>query len=376
MNFAKKLQSSVRKHRLLWLTVLGILIVVVGLIILTTRTADISSVATSDKPASSLNAPEDVRGQQQDDKATSTPANSTSSQSEIDNVADNEGGSGSTSTTSSIDKDKPFNVPLTAQAVVVFDVQNKQVLFEKDADTERPLASLTKLMTALVASDSYSSDDEVTITRQHLEALGNNGLVANQTWKLGDLVSYMLMESSNDAARAVASASSTVESDGYYSKAFIKQMNETAQDIGLESTYFFNPSGLDLNETLISGGYGTARDIARLFAYILDTNQEILEPTTRLTQVFQTTTGLRHTASNTNTWLPQFSNILGSKTGYTVLAGGNLVMGFELDNPVVIVVMGSSRTGRFQDMQTLYNATQQYYQNNPPVNSVTAARDN
>lgn len=371
MNFINRLQSSVRKNWVFTLSVLAMLIVIVGLLILTTRTAGLSSATTADDSEATTDS-EQVRGMQSDDVATSTlPATTSQPNVYSDSDEDAPESTGASSDTT-LHTDEPFNVPITAEAVVVLDVESQEVLFSKDPDTERPLASLTKLMTALVASENYEESTEVTITRQHLEALGDNGLAVNQTWRMGDLVSYMLMESSNDAARAVASASSTAESDGYYAKQFIEKMNQTAQRIGLGSTYFFNPSGLDLNETLISGGYGTARDIAQLFAYILETNQVILEPTTHSTQSFQTMTGARYTASNTNTWLPQFRNTLGSKTGYTVLAGGNLVMGFDLEHPVVIVVMGSTRNGRFQDMQTLYNATQQHFRNNPPAEMTSA----
>lgn len=361
----KKAQSAIINNQNIILIGLAILVVILGLLILTTRQDGISSATSSDTDTNSQVSEEQVMGQQQGDQIVSDARSSTTTESEHNEAVDTDEDQ-QASVETVINKQEPYDVPLTAEAVFVWDMRNQQVLFERDPDTERPLASVTKLMTALVASEMVNlSEQEVTITRQHLEAYGNSGLAVNQTWALQDLISFMLMTSANDAARAVASASSTSESDGYYSKAFIEQMNQTAKDLGLESTYFFNPSGLDLNETLISGGYGTARDIAHLFAHIINTNLDILEPTTKSTQIFESRDGLVHTARNTNTWLSRFDNTLGSKTGYTVLAGGNLVMGFDLENPVVIVVMGSTRTGRFQDMQTLYNATQQHFKNNP-----------
>lgn len=357
MKLATRIKQIVGDNQnIILLTLVGIAVVLV-LLVLTTRTSDLSSGPAVDNQARSSTTSRQVRGdrlEQKEGKASSTETDTTSN---IATTSDPE-----EFTTEPTD---PFGVPLTAESAIVWDQEAGEVLYEKKADEERPLASLTKLMTALVAAETNSDlGMPVQITSQHLAALGDSGLVANQTWDLRDLIGFMLMESSNDAARAVASASSTTESDGYYAKQFIDRMNTTAENIGLESTYFFNPSGLDLNETLISGGYGTARDVAHLFAYILDTNPDILTPTTKSSKVFRSIEGLRYTASNTNTWLAQFDNALGSKTGYTVLAGGNLVMGFDLENPVVIVVLGSTRTGRFQDMQTLYNATQQYFRNN------------
>lgn len=365
-----KIKEIINRHLNIVLTVLVLLVVLLSLLVLTTRTSDISSVDPEDSLAQQQDVLQpEVRG----DMQSSTSSQPASQATTTDDTSVSEDTATTDNETVSLDPENPFDVPLTAEAVVVWDMQDQEVLFSRDPDTERPLASLTKIMTAFVASQQNDDPDkEVVITRQHLEALGHSGLVANETWNLYDLIDFMMMRSANDAARAVASASSTSESDGYYAKDFISEMNDTARGLGLDSTYFFNPSGLDLNETLISGGYGTARNIAHLFAHIIETDKRVLEATTDSARTFQTLDGRVHSAQNTNTWLSRFDNVLGSKTGYTVLAGGNLVMGFDLENPVVIVVMGSTRTGRFQDMQTLYNATQLYFQNKSTMESVSS----
>jgi D-alanyl-D-alanine carboxypeptidase len=344
MNFFRPAKQFIKRYWQGMLSIFTLLLVVTALAALTTATDDLSTASSenlevvtprlsSNDFASTSSTTEEVATSSQDSSAE-TPA---------------------------VPAD-PFAVSVVAESAVVWDVERQQVLFAKNPDKEQPLASLTKLMTALVAADLISGEDKeptTVISRQHLRALGSSGLIAGQTWNIYDLISFMLIESSNDAARAVAASASADPADGY-AKEFIEQMNQTARMLGLTTTYFFNPSGLDLNETLISGGYGSAEDVARLFSHIIKTNQAVLTPTTQSRKIFTSKEGLSYVANNTNTWLPQFQNILGSKTGYTVLAGGNLVMGFALERPIVIVVLGSTKAGRFGDMKTLYEASQQY----------------
>lgn len=345
-NFIKKYWSAM-------LAGVGMALVILCITVLTTKT---DAISTTDSPLVT------------DTLATNTTLdNESEAATDTVNVAGSRdfSATSSASTTSATPQSEeprdPFDVSITAESAVVWDVKNHRLLYEQAADKERPLASLTKVMTALVAAQlaEETGTDKTVISRQHLDALGSSGLVAGQSWNIYDLIAFMLMESSNDAARAVAAASSDDQADGY-AKEFVERMNDTARSLGLESTYFFNPSGLDLNETLISGGYGTARDMAELFSYILETKQGILEPTTHVSEAFQSLEGYSYSAQNTNTWLNQFPETLGSKTGYTVLAGGNLVMAFELERPIVIVVMGSTQSGRFHDMKTLYEASKRY----------------
>lgn len=363
MSNTKKTTGFLRKHSRKILATVGVALIVVVITLLTTQTDGISVVDSEPKtaePAATHTDPVQSTTSSDSEIAGDRKHQNTSTTSTSVDVA---------TSTSQPEPQDPFAVSVKAESAIVWDLKERRVLYAKQPDTEQPLASLTKLMTALVAAELANKEEgeEAVISRQHLDALGESGLTSGQTWDVRDLISFMLIESSNDAARAVAAASSDDKSDGY-AKEFIDKMNETAQELGLASTYFFNPSGLDLNETLISGGYGTARNVAQLFSHILETNQDVLAPTTQTHHTFQSNEGISYRAENTNTWLPRFSHTLGSKTGYTVLAGGNLVMGFDLEHPVVIVVLGSSRSGRFQDMQTLYNATQMYFQREASTN--------
>lgn len=250
---------------------------------------------------------------------------------------------------------------LSAESAIVWDRSRKEVLFAKSPRKEQPLASLTKLMTALVARQSTNTQEATTTLKQpHLDAVGEYGLKKGQVWQLAELIDIMLVGSVNDAARAVAGKFAASSTDGYASQ-FIDRMNTTAHQLGLEDTYFFNPSGLDINKNLISGGYGTAYDTAQLMDYILTQYPDLLAVTTQPSEVTQTANGENYRYENTNTALSSFTEVVGSKTGYTELAGGNLAMGFNLSRPVVIVVMGATKQGRFRDMQTLYQSTRNYF---------------
>jgi D-alanyl-D-alanine carboxypeptidase len=295
-----------------------------------------------------------------EEKSSPTSTASTSSTESTDDL-DKDQKSPTTTTPKETPEKNPETEPfssmrLEADSVFVWDVNKKKTLYSKNAQKEQPLASLTKLMTALVATQNVTGQATTTLSNQHLDAYGEYGLKNNQTWRLDSLISFMLVESANDAARAVAAAGGQNTDEGY-AKDFIESMNDTASELDLTDTYFFNPSGLDINEDLISGGYGTATEITKLFAYIQKHYADILRPTTQKNVSLATESGATYNANNTNTLVDQIPNTTGSKTGYTKLAGGNLIMGFNLNRPIIITVLGSTKEGRFTDMKTLYGET-------------------
>ena len=136
-------------------------------------------------------------------------------------------------------------------------------------------------------------------------------------------------------------------------------MNKIAHDLGLTRMYFLIRSrGLD-ESTTQSGAYGTAKEVAQLYAYAASTSASRLSATARQTITITSIDGLKATANNTDEALPDILNFILGKTGYTDLAGGNLAVVFQPipRRTVVIVVMGSTREGRFDDMRTLVAAT-------------------
>lgn len=255
----------------------------------------------------------------------------------------------------------PFvNIQLEGKAAYVYDVTTSNTLFEFNANDVLPLASLTKLMTAVIASEILPTGTVVTINKSDIESEGDSGLFMHERFKLSDIIGFTLMTSSNDGASALAASAGSLGQNAYGEPAseskqkFINEMNRKSQELGLRGTHFYNESGLDVDNE-ISGGYGTARDIAFLMAYVVKVAHKNIESTTLTRSTVTSLDNIRHQATNTNEEINTIPGIIASKTGYTNLAGGNLAIAFDagLSRPVVVVVLGSTREGRFKDAEAL-----------------------
>lgn len=254
---------------------------------------------------------------------------------------------------------------LEAEAVFVYDVREDRPVFAKNEEIQMPLASLTKLMTAIVVTESLSYDSVVAVSPSALQLEGDSGLYANEVWNARDLLDFMLLASSNDSAHALAgmagaavlAAGAKAPGADFYG-AFVERMNTKAGEMGLTQTYFLNETGLDADDS-ISGGYGSARDVAYLLAYALTHTPRSLEATTYPELAFTSRSNITHTAENTNEITATIPGLIASKTGYTPLAGGNLVIAFDagFNRPFIISVLHSTRDGRFTDVQKLVDAT-------------------
>ena len=252
---------------------------------------------------------------------------------------------------------------ILATSAYVYDTVTGEVIYDKNADLQLPLASLTKVMTALTVSNLLPDKDIVRISPSDLGEDGDSGLVPNEQWAMKDLLDFSLVVSSNDGSRALASVAGaflTVDATSSAVSAFVKEMNNTAKSLGLYQTYFLNQSGLDVSPTL-SGGYGSAKDMALLVGHILRTKPHLLEATA-FDQINVSSQTESHSAVNTNKAINMIPNVIASKTGFTDLSGGNLVVAFDagLNHPVIIAVLGSTYDGRFQDMAQLVGSTVEY----------------
>ncbi len=259
-----------------------------------------------------------------------------------------------------VDRTRFEKLNLSAKSVYVYDILTKEIIFEKNSLAQLPLASLTKLMTALTAHDLLPEDSKITIKKEFLTTEGDNGLLVNESWKLKDLLDFSLVVSSNDAARSVASVIGALSLDtSDYElgrKEFVSLMNRKASEIGLSETYYINESGLDIDR--YSGGYGTAKDVSNLLEYIVTNNPELIEAT-KYDNLKIDSFSKTHNIRNTNKETEDISGLIGSKTGYTSFAGGNLAVVFDasIGRPIVIVVMGSTQEGRFSDVKALVKAS-------------------
>lgn len=255
----------------------------------------------------------------------------------------------------------PFtNIMLEAKAAFVFDPTLQKPIFAQNEEEALPLASLTKIMTALVARSHAQENTTLTITPDDLTTEGDTGLRPGEVWHLGNLLDMMLVISSNDAAHTISRfVGADAETPGIGGTSadrsqFITMMNARAEQMGLINTKFFNESGLDINATQ-NGGYGTAKEVAFMLAELYKKFPSALEVTTREHTKIISESGIVHILPNTNISIAHFPGLLGSKTGYTSLAGGNLAIIFDvgIGHPLVAVVLGSTYQGRFDDMQKI-----------------------
>jgi serine-type D-Ala-D-Ala carboxypeptidase (penicillin-binding protein 5/6) len=259
------------------------------------------------------------------------------------------------------------DLEISAKAFAVFDVNQDEIIYSRNADAQLPLASLTKLMTAVVAKDLLKDHVNITIESDHLRAEGDSGLFSGEVWRFKDILSFTLMVSSNDGAESLAAVAGArgkqLNLDGSDEKvgSFLEAMTNTALKLGLTQTFFLNGSGLDTNNS-VSGGYGSARDMALLFTEAIREIPDSVESTSYKKLTFNSLSGFVHEAENTNKLVDSIPALIGGKTGFTDLAGGNLVVAFDagIMKPIVVSVLGSTQEGRFQDVEALVWATLEY----------------
>ncbi|MCR4276266.1 MAG: hypothetical protein NUV90_02700 [Candidatus Parcubacteria bacterium] len=244
------------------------------------------------------------------------------------------------------------NVSIEAKAAVVYDLTTKQILYAKNVDAQLPLASLTKLLTVYAALSELAPTTPITIPADATRLDGPHAFNAGQTFALNDLARLTLTASLNDGAAAiaeiVADRQSLSQSD---------MLAGAAASLGLSQTYAVNGSGLDVN-TAISGGYGSARDLALLAGALVERAPDIALATTESSAQAVSEGGTSIKVLNTDPMVGVISRLLLSKTGYTDLAGGNLALVFDagMGHPIAVVVLGSSKTSRFTDGTALVAA--------------------
>lgn len=249
------------------------------------------------------------------------------------------------------------SVVLEARAAFVFDIARNEVLFSRNAEAQLPLASITKLMTALASAELMRRDEVIPIDGAALAQEGDSGFVTREAFRFRDLLDFTLLASSNDGAYALALAAFN-DPAADTPEEFVRYMNKRADDLGLLQTHFLNPTGLDVHESL-AGGYGSARDAAVLLGYIISNHPEIIESTRLQGQTVASLAGIEHEAENTNDMAGNIPGLIASKTGSTDLAGRNLAIVFDagIARPIAVVVLGSSDQGRFQDVEKLVAAS-------------------
>ena len=231
-----------------------------------------------------------------------------------------------------------------ARAVFAYDILEQKILIQKNSSLQYSLASLAKIMTSIIALEKLKTDDTIIISREAFDQPEDQGLFVGEEWGRDELIQFMFLESSNDAAYALAEKIGGVDK-------MITLMNLRSKELGLHIR-FTNVTGLDTPESI--GSIGNAEDIARLFAYAYHTYPYIWDVTTKNTSTLYSLSGFVHETENTN-YNSELTFTRASKTGFTDRAGGNLAIIYDigLEHPVVAVVLGSTLEGRFLDMKNV-----------------------
>jgi D-alanyl-D-alanine carboxypeptidase len=221
---------------------------------------------------------------------------------------------------------------LSAEASIAVDVGSGETVWERNADEERAMASVTKLMTALVVRDHAELDERVRVSEAAVDVGESEiGLVAGEVWSVRDLLAALLVRSANDAAYALA------EYVGGSVDGFAALMNEKAAELGLDHSHFMNPHGLDEE-----GHYTSARDLATIGEAVLADDVLSQLARTGVIRFKPAPDGTSRVAANTNHLLNTYPGVVGLKTGYTSKAGRVLVTAFEIEGQTfIVVVMGS-----------------------------------
>lgn len=224
--------------------------------------------------------------------------------------------------------DSSISVDVSAQSAVLIDASDGSVLFSKNENERLPMASTTKIMTALVTIENYDISKTVSVSKSAVGVEGSSVyLFEGEQMTMENLLYCMLLESANDAATAIA-----VEVAGSV-EAFADMMNEKAKQLRLNNTHFTNPHGLDNSEH-----YTSAYDLAQIARAALQnpTFREIVS-TYKKTVPLNSTNGVR-LLINHNRLLRTYDGAIGVKTGYTKRSGRCLVSAAERDGLTLIAV--------------------------------------
>lgn len=219
-------------------------------------------------------------------------------------------------------------VDVSAHAAVLIETTSGDIIFEKNAYEPLPMASTTKIMTALVALEHFKPEQIVKVSEKACGVEGSSiYLIPGEALTMEQLLYALMLESANDAAAAIAIAvSGSIE-------AFAHEMNETALRIGLMHTHFTNPHGLPNEEH-----FTTAADLARLTAYAMQNEAfRTIVSTKKCTIPASDGIGTR-VLVNHNRLLQLSEDVIGVKTGFTKSSGRCLVSAAERDGVSVIAV--------------------------------------
>ncbi len=252
-------------------------------------------------------------------------------------------------------------VNATASFSAYYGEDNEKILYEENADEALPIASISKIMTALVVLENYELGEEMMVTEH--DVVSRTEFRDFRAWPqttVGDIIYPMLIESNNSGAFALALISNRFLDSGKEPvEEFVSKMNEKAKELGLEKTVFINPSGLDGEERY---NRSSAREIADFAKHVFENKPEIFEILRRPSyRLYSPDRMAYYDAINTNSFLHHNEeewqeDIIGGKTGWTRAAFGCLLIVLEAPDEkgyIINVVLGAE--DRFEEMRRLIN---------------------
>ena len=226
---------------------------------------------------------------------------------------------------------------LYAQSAVLMDADSGRILFEKNGQDVKPMASTTKIMTCIVTLEQADLEDVVTVSEEAAsQPKVHLGMRTGERFRLKDLLYSLMLESHNDSAVAIAEhVGGTVEE-------FADLMNKKAQTLGCENTYFITPNGLDATDE--NGSHSTtAADLARIMSYCITESpkkEEFLAITGTPSYSFTNVEGNRNFGcSNHNSFLTMMDGAISGKTGFTGAAGYCYVGALKSEGRTFVVAL-------------------------------------
>lgn len=243
-----------------------------------------------------------------------------------------------------LDKETADRIKGNVDAIIAKDISSKQLIFSKDEQKANQPASLTKIMTALIAIESGRMNDVVTITPEMIRVEPTKaGLRVGEKFYLRDLVKAAMVMSANDAAMAVGVYLGNGDMDR-----FVVMMNQKAKKLGMKNTNFTNPCGFD-----VGNHYSTAQDLLIMSEYAI--KSATFNDMAKLKRHdFNAINTKRHYAAYThNRLLNSYKYAVGIKTGFTHKAGPCIIARAKKDNKDVLVVMLNSEQ-RWKDVRTIF----------------------
>jgi D-alanyl-D-alanine carboxypeptidase len=237
---------------------------------------------------------------------------------------------------------KPNTV--TARAYSLYDAHSSQVLDQKNGDQAFPIASITKLMTSVIVLENFSQDDVIPVPTDAAYIEGSKvHLRPNESMKVADLISGMIISSGNDCAKSL--------SDYYGQDKVVGLMNGKAKALNLTHTQYFDAIGLDIRNV------SSPNDLVKLVDYAMN-NETIFQNMNTKTKVINSQlNGSSYNLSTTNRLLKNYSDIIGAKTGYNNEAGYCFVSVSEQSgHKIISAVLGSaSQDSVFDESRRLLN---------------------